>query len=209
MQTMDRRSKEVASPPADRLLRGAPASFPKVLDRSVRDSYEFVILGAGCAGLSLCYYLLEEEVDDPVLILDRKSCFEDDRTWCFWDVEPTPFTHLALREWRSWGFASSGGSATQTTRRYPYKCLAGRDFYEHVLDRLAESPNVTVRLNEDVRSYSEKGGEVRVETARRGDPCPARLRRPWLSSPRFPRFRGGAARGDLRAAEVPRTVRPG
>jgi lycopene beta-cyclase len=162
---MDGRSKEVASPPADRLPRGVPASFPEVLDRTLRDSYEFVILGAGCAGLSLCYYLLEEKVDDPILILDRKSCFEDDRTWCFWDVEPTPFTHLALREWRSWGFASSGGSATQTTRRYPYKCLAGRDFYEHVLDRLAESPNVTVRLNEDVRGYSEKDGEVRVETS--------------------------------------------
>ncbi len=65
LHAMDGRSKEVASPPADRLPRGVPASFPEVLDRTLRDSYEFVILGAGCAGLSLCYYLLEEEVDDP------------------------------------------------------------------------------------------------------------------------------------------------
>jgi lycopene beta-cyclase len=76
-------------------------SVPGKLARSTRDRYEFVILGAGCSGLSLCYHLLERGVDAPILILDRKRTFEDDRTWCFWDVEPTPFTQLALKEWRS------------------------------------------------------------------------------------------------------------
>jgi lycopene beta-cyclase len=131
----------------------------------LRGNYEFVILGAGCSGLSLCYYLLEEGVDAPILILDRKESFEDDRTWCFWDVEPTPFTHLALKEWRSWSFASATGGVTQTTRRYPYKYLAARDFYEHALSRLARSPNVTVRLGEKAADYAERSGEVRIETS--------------------------------------------
>ncbi len=144
---------------------GVAARFPEALDRPLKSDYEFVILGAGCSGLSLCYYLLEEGVDAPILILDRKRTFEDDRTWCFWDVEPAPFTHLALKEWRSWDFASAGGSVTQTTDRYPYKYLAARDFYEHVLTRLAESPNVTVRLGEDVGDYTEENGEARVETS--------------------------------------------
>lgn len=145
--------------------RGCPVSLPTALDRALRDDYEFVILGAGCSGLSLCHYLLEQGVDAPMLILDRRISFEDDRTWCFWDVEPTPFTHLARKEWSSWSFASEGGSVTQTTSRYPYKCLAGRDFYEHVLDRLAASPSVTVRLGEEVRGLVEESGGVRVETS--------------------------------------------
>ncbi|QIN77886.1 hypothetical protein GBA65_04420 [Rubrobacter marinus] len=145
--------------------RGSPVALPAALDRPVRDDYEFVILGAGCSGLSLCHYLLEEGVDAPILILDRKTSFEDDRTWCFWDVEPTPFTHLARGEWSSWSFASEAGSVTQTTSRYPYKYLAGRDFYEHVLDRLAGSPNVTVRLGEGVGGYAEESGGVGVETS--------------------------------------------
>jgi lycopene beta-cyclase len=104
------------------------------------------MLGAGCSGLSLCYLLLERGVDAPILILDRKRTFEDDRTWCFWDVKPTPFSEHALKEWRSWDFVSAGASATQTTSRYPCKCLTDRDFYQRTLIHFAESPNVTGNL---------------------------------------------------------------
>ncbi len=153
MRVEDRSEASAAGKPADTTRRSrGPVSVPDSLDRPARDRYEFVILGAGCSGLSLCYYLLERGVDAPILILDRKRTFEDDRTWCFWDVELTPFTQLALKEWSSWDFVSAGRSVTQTTNRYPYKCLAGRDFYEHALDRLAESPNVTVRLGEEVEA---------------------------------------------------------
>jgi hypothetical protein len=71
------------------------ARVPDALNGTRREAYEFVILGAGCAGLSLCHYLLEEGIDAPILIVDRRASFDDDRTWCFWDVEPTPFSHLA------------------------------------------------------------------------------------------------------------------
>ncbi len=166
LRVEDRSEANAAGKTADTTIRSrGPVTVPDKLDRPARDRYEFVILGAGCSGLSLCYYLLERGVDAPILILDRKRTFEDDRTWCFWDVEPTPFTQLALKEWRFWDFVSAGRSVTQTTNRYPYKCLAGRDFYEHVLDRLAESPNVTLRLAEEVGGYIEENDEVRVETS--------------------------------------------
>ena len=150
---------------ASREARGDPAREPGLLNRPLREQYEYVVLGAGCSGLSFCYYMLEEGIDASILILDRKRSFEDDRTWCFWDVEHTPFTDLALKQWRSWRFASAGGSVTQTTSRYPYKYLAGRDFYEHALARLAESPNVTLRLGEKVGDLTEEKGEVNVETS--------------------------------------------
>jgi lycopene beta-cyclase len=160
------RSEASVAKPADTTKRSrGPVSFPGELERPVRDRYEFVILGAGCSGLSLCYYLLERGVDASILVLDRKRTFQDDRTWCFWDVEPTPFTQFAIKEWRSWDFLSAGRSVTQTTNRYPYKCLTGRDFYEHTLARLAESPNVTLRLGEEVGGCTEENGEVRVETS--------------------------------------------
>ena len=163
----DRLKASAAVKPADTTVgsRGVPVPVPGKLDRAMRDRYEFVILGAGCSGLSLCYYLLERGVDAPILILDRKRSFEDDRTWCFWDVEPNPFTHLAIKEWRSWDFLSTGRSVTQTTNCYPYRCLAGRDFYKYALARLAESPNVTLRLGEEVRGCTEENGQVRVETS--------------------------------------------
>ena len=133
----------------------------------VEDShYEYVILGAGCAGLSLCYYLLEQGVTEPILILDQKSEFVDDRTWCFWDVEPTPFSHLAAKRWGSWLIQAVGEAVEQKTERYPYQCLTAADFYTSVLERTSSYNNVTLHLEEPVESWKEYGGETFVQTAR-------------------------------------------
>ena len=96
-----------------------------------------MILGAGCAGLSLCHYLLERGVEKPVLILDRKEAFADDRTWCFWDVEETPFSGRAVRRWSSWAVRAEGREIVHTSGRYPYLCLTGADFYEDALEKIS------------------------------------------------------------------------
>ncbi len=130
--------------------------------------YKYIILGAGCAGLSLCWYLFEQGVRDPILILDRKSRFGDDRTWCFWDTEPTPFTHLATHRWPAWtvrggGDAAAAGATTEvraSAPETPYVRLQGRDFYGAVLERIQASGNVTLRLGVAVTGgYRDHGPE--------------------------------------------------
>lgn len=128
------------------------------------EHYGAIVLGAGCSGLSLCHYLLEEGFDEPVLILDAKREFSDDRTWCFWDVEPTPFSHLAVKSWPSWGVRADGRSVVQRDETHPYLCLPGGRFYDSVLRRLSRSRNVTLGLGEGVRGLREGEDEVRVET---------------------------------------------
>ena len=53
--------------------KGRPVPLPATLDRTMRDDYEFVILGAGCSGLSLCHHLLESGVDAPILIVSTPA----------------------------------------------------------------------------------------------------------------------------------------
>lgn len=126
--------------------------------------YGYAILGAGCAGLSLCHYLLERGVDAPILILDRKETFTDDRTWCFWDVEETPFSGRAARRWNSWAVRAGGREIVHTSARYPYLCLTGADFYEDVLEKISPYDNVTVRLGEGVGSVKELDDGVLIST---------------------------------------------
>ena len=129
------------------------------------ERYGYVILGAGCAGLSLCHYLLERGVDAPILILDRKEAFTDDRTWCFWDVEETPFSDRAVRRWSSWSVRAEGREIVHTSALYPYLCLTGADFYEGALDKISTRDNVTVRLGEDVRFCKELDDGVMIGTS--------------------------------------------
>lgn len=126
-------------------LRGTPANH---------DVFDWVILGAGCAGLTSCLLLLEQGVTTPILLIDRRTTFRDDRTWCFWDIEPTPFTHLAVARWSDWAVRTGTGTdlltVTTSNERFPYLCLTAADFYSYALERIAGYPNVTLLLGHDV-----------------------------------------------------------
>ena len=150
-----------------RTRRGSPVLLPERLaPRGPEpERYGYVILGAGCAGLSLCHYLLERGVERPILILDRKEAFADDRTWCFWDVEETPFSGRAVRRWSSWAVRAEGREIVHTSGRYPYLCLTGADFYEDALEKISTRGNVTVRLGENVRSLKELDDGALVVTS--------------------------------------------
>lgn len=147
--------------------RAGPAAVPESLAPVDGETgpYDFVILGAGCAGLSLCHYLLECGVEGRILLLDGRTSFEDDRTWCFWDVEDTPFSGLAMKRWSSWSVVTQDRTISQTSERYPYLCLTAADFYARALKNIARHPNVTLRLGERVRGYEEHDHNTVVTTS--------------------------------------------
>lgn len=136
-------------------------------NRPMSDHPEFrhIILGAGCAGLSLAWYLLEAGVTEPILLLDQRQEYTNDRTWCYWSVEPTPFDDLAEFSWHDWNVISDQQqSATCHSNRYPYLFLRSEHFYQRVLDRLSQSPQVTLRLGQQVQRYEEVNSKVVVHT---------------------------------------------
>jgi len=126
--------------------------------------HRYIILGAGAAGLSLCHSLLERGINDPILILDQKADFADDRTWCFWNVRPTPFTGLAAHCWHRWDVFGSRGEATaQTSPAVGYACLHSRDFYAHILATIRRCGNVTLRLGCPVESCQSSATHAAVQ----------------------------------------------
>lgn len=156
-----RRDAGVAVPPSLAEHRGhdtAPAS----------DVIDVVILGAGCAGLSLCLQLLEAGVTAPILLIDSRRHYTDDRTWCWWDVESTPFTHLAYARWTHSEVRSSGIKATATSERYPYLCLSAADFYADALNRIAHYDNVTLKLDTMVTALDLTGDQSQVSATTTG-----------------------------------------
>jgi len=126
--------------------------------------YRYIILGAGAAGLSLCHALIERGVRDPILIVDQKVAFADDRTWCFWNVHPTPFTHLASHCWHEWDvFDGAGARAAQMSPAVGYACLRSRDFYAHVLELARQCGNVTLALGLPVEGCRSEDDQAVVE----------------------------------------------
>jgi lycopene beta-cyclase len=131
-----------------------------------KSTYACMILGGGCAGLSLAWNLLERGYREPMLIVDRRERYENDRTWCFWDVEPTPFSDLATHAWRRWAVHDGGvgGEVVACCPEYPYLRLRSIDVYRRVLDRLASASNVTLALGRSIVDVDETARDVRVRT---------------------------------------------
>lgn len=114
-----------------------------IREKPLRDSYDQVLLGAGCAGLSLGWQLCEAGLTDSLALVDRRLFYDNDRTWCFWDVDSTPFNHLATHRWSRWQVIDEKGEVADcSSSHYRYLRIRSIDFYRFVLARLASDPRV-------------------------------------------------------------------
>ncbi len=125
-----------------------------------------LILGAGCAGLSLALALLEAGVREEIVLVDRRTEFRHDRTWCFWSTAPpVAGAALATHRWSGWRMVAGDGRATvHRSARHPYLHVPADRFYAAALARLERAPNVRLRLGERVLGVSEVGAGVTVRT---------------------------------------------
>jgi len=127
-----------------------------------------LILGAGCAGLSLACALLEAGVGEQIVLVDRRTSFGHDRTWCFWAAgDDAAFGAPVTHAWPSWRFVGRDGRAVEHhAPRHPYLHVPADRFYAAALDRLGRTPNVELRLGERVLGVTDDGDCVRVHTSR-------------------------------------------
>ena len=99
--------------------------------------YDYIIAGAGAAGLSLAWKLLQSPLQDKkTLIVDSTLEAENDKTWCFWDAGEPPFSDIIHKMWDRVEVSIHDSSYSQKLESYPYYCLRSIDFREKILDSL-------------------------------------------------------------------------
>lgn len=123
-----------------------------------RTSFDFIIIGAGAAGLQLLLSLLKDEKfgQANILLLDKDKKLENDKTWCFWENEEGPYEELIYRTWSKGQFYSKNTAIDLDMGDYTYKMLRAIDFYDYAREIIENSENVTW-LHEEVESASTEG----------------------------------------------------
>ncbi|MBA2348890.1 MAG: hypothetical protein H0V81_11410, partial [Solirubrobacterales bacterium] len=124
-----------------------------------------IVLGAGCAGLSLAAALLRAGVRDQILVLDRRGDWPDDRTWCFWDTGGIPHADLARHAWPAWSVETPAARTVARGRRHRYVHLRSRELYDRLLAELEAAPNCELRTSVTVTGVREDARGVEVSTS--------------------------------------------
>ncbi len=110
----------------------------------MNNEYDYIITGAGCAGLSLLMRLLQQPSlqHKKILVIDSAAKTENDRTWCFWEKDKGLFDDIVYHQWQQLSFQSQQYHSSFSISPYTYKLIKGIDFYNHVMQYAAAFPNV-------------------------------------------------------------------
>lgn len=117
--------------------------------------YDYIIAGAGCAGLSLLYNILKSPLlhDKKILVVDKDAKTNNDRTWCYWEKKPGIFEDIVHAKWQHLEFLSTDYSEKINLGNYTYKMILGIDFYKYVFGFAKNFKNVTF-LQETITNIS-------------------------------------------------------
>ncbi len=105
--------------------------------------YDYIIAGAGAAGLSLAWHLARTPLREKfILLIDKAPKAGNDRTWCFWERGSGPFEEIVCRQWKEMYFYGTDFRSLMDLGDYRYKMIRSADFYRFVQEELAKLPNL-------------------------------------------------------------------
>ncbi|MDX1903481.1 MAG: lycopene cyclase family protein [Thermonemataceae bacterium] len=129
------------------------------------EKYDYIIAGAGAAGLSLAFYMAQSATlkHKKVLLIDKKSKDTNDRTWCFWQEEKSAFEDVLYKKWGKIYFANHSFQKKIEIEPYSYKMLKGIDFYAYTQRFIKENTNFQW-INDEIVSLKSTRNYVEIST---------------------------------------------
>ena len=111
--------------------------------------FDYVIIGGGCAGLSLAYELdLHKKLENKTLaIIEPRDEYRRDKTWSFWKVINHNFDDCVKKSWKNFSINSPAGTKHLSCDNYIYQSIDSALFYKKIISKLRENKNINFFKN--------------------------------------------------------------
>ena len=111
--------------------------------------FDYIIIGGGCAGLSLAYELeIHSKLKDKSLaIIEPREEYNRDKTWSFWKVFSHNFEDCVKKSWNTFTINSPNKTKYVECQSTPYQTIDSGLFYNKILSRLKSNKNITFFKN--------------------------------------------------------------
>ena len=106
--------------------------------------FDYIIIGGGCAGLSLAYELeINEKLKNKTLaIIEPREEYKKDKTWSFWKVTDHNFDDCVKKNWNNFSVNIPKKTNHLECISYPYQSIDSGLFYEKINKKLKENENI-------------------------------------------------------------------
>ena len=113
--------------------------------------FDYIIIGGGCAGLSLAYELevYDKLKDKTLAIIEPREDYKRDKTWSFWKVFSHNFDDCVKKSWNNFTINTPNNTKYVDCEPTPYQTIDSGIFYEKILSKLKLNKNIQFFKNID------------------------------------------------------------
>ncbi len=106
--------------------------------------FDYVIVGGGCAGLSLAYELeIHEKFKNKTLaIIEPRNDYIRDKTWSFWKVAAHNFEDCVKHSWSNFSINIPSQTKYIECDNFPYQSIDSGLFYQKIINTLKKNTNI-------------------------------------------------------------------
>ncbi len=106
--------------------------------------FDYIIVGGGCAGLSLAYELeTNDKLKEKTLaIIETREEYKRDKTWSFWKVFDHNFEDCVIKSWNNFTINTSESTNELSNKKFPYQSIDSGKFYKKINSRLSTNSNI-------------------------------------------------------------------
>ena len=111
--------------------------------------FDYIIIGGGCAGLSLAYELeIHEKFKNKTLaIIEPRNDYIRDKTWSFWKVAAHNFEDCVKHSWSNFSINIPNQTKYVQCDNSPYQSIDSGLFYEKIINTLKKNANINFFKN--------------------------------------------------------------
>jgi lycopene beta-cyclase len=123
------------------------------------EAFDLVVIGGGCAGLSLATALAAHGSRCPrTLVIEPRTEYTNDRTWCYWNELSASLPYPIQHHWQTMRVAHAGQSVSLDCGSTPYQMLAAQDFYAAARASIDCQPKIALQRGTSVVGEPSRSG---------------------------------------------------
>lgn len=131
--------------------------------KTTKHKYDIVILGAGCSGMLLSFFLSNKKTKHKkkILLIEKNQSFVFDKNWCFWEEDSfNTFSDCRNNSWNNWVLCNDHEDLLKYSKSFKYNQIKSIDFFKYIEKIIKNDSNFEFIKGYEITNSSIKKDKI-------------------------------------------------